>query len=93
MQTGEMQERYEFASGARGRVAPKNAEPSSKVRITIRLDEDIVDAFLKEADAAGGTVGYQTLINAALRQHIEGKAPRLEETLRRILKEELKAAS
>jgi hypothetical protein len=32
-------------------------------------------------------------MNEALRQHVEGKAPQLEETLRRILREEIKAAS
>jgi uncharacterized protein (DUF4415 family) len=68
-------------------------EPQGKTRITIRLDEDLIDHFLKEADASGGAVGYQTLINEALRQHVEDKAPQLEETLRRILREEIKAAS
>jgi hypothetical protein len=38
-------------------------------------------------------MGYQTLINQALRQHVEGKAPKLEETLRRVLREELRVAS
>ena len=50
-----------------------------------------MDYFLKEADRSGGTVGYQTLINDALRQFIEGKAPKLEETLRRIVREEIRA--
>ena len=52
-----------------------------------------MDHFLKESDAYGGAVGYQTLINQALRQHVEGKAPKLEETLRRILREEMRAAN
>ena len=52
-----------------------------------------MDHFLKEADSYGGAVGYQTLINQALRQHVEGKAPKLEETLRRVLREELRVAS
>jgi uncharacterized protein (DUF4415 family) len=88
-----MKEHYDFSKGKRGRILPPEPEPSGKVRITIRIDEDIVDAFLKEADEAGGAIGYQTLINNALRQHIEGKAPKLEETLRRILREEIRAAS
>ena len=74
------------------RIAPPEPEPKGKTRITIRLDEDLIDHFLKEADASGGAIGYQTLINEALRQHVEGKAPQLEETLRRILREEIKAA-
>ncbi len=52
-----------------------------------------MDHFLKEADASGGATGYQTLINEALRQHVEGKAPKFEETLRRIVREEMKGVS
>ena len=51
-----------------------------------------MDHFLKRP-AYGGAVGYQTLINQALRQHVEGKAPKLEETLRRIVREEMRVAS
>jgi len=87
-----MKQQYDFSHGKRGRVAPPEPEPRGKTRITIRIDEDIVDVFLKEAEASGGAVGYQTLINDALRQHIEGKAPKLEDTLRRILREEIRAA-
>jgi uncharacterized protein (DUF4415 family) len=87
-----MKQQYDFSHGKRGRVAPPEPEPRGKTRITIRLDEDIVEAFLREADASGGSVGYQTLINNALRQHIEGKAPKFEDTLRRILREEIRAA-
>jgi ribosome-associated translation inhibitor RaiA len=36
--------------------------------------------------------GYRTPINDALRQHVEGKAPKFEETLRRIVREEVRAA-
>jgi hypothetical protein len=39
-------------------------------------------------DRAGGG-SYQTLINEALRQHVEGKRENLEDTLRRVLREEL----
>ena len=88
-----MKDGYDFSKGKRGRIAPPEPEPRGKTRITIRLDEDLVDHFLKEADAAGGAVGYQTLINEALRQHVEGKAPKLEETLRRIVREEMRKAS
>jgi len=87
-----MKQAYDFSHGKRGRIAPKEPESRGKTRITIRLDEDLVDHFLKEADASGGATGYQTLINEALRQHVEGKAPKLEETLRRIVREEVRAA-
>jgi uncharacterized protein (DUF4415 family) len=88
-----MKQQYDFSKGKRGRVAPPQAEPRGKTRITIRLDEDVVDQFLKEAEASGGEVGYQTLINDALRRHLEGKAIKLEDTLRRIVREEIRAAS
>jgi uncharacterized protein (DUF4415 family) len=88
-----MKPSYDFSRGTRGRVAAPEPEPRGKTRITIRLDEDLVDHFLKEAEATGGAIGYQTLINEALRQHVEGKAPKLEETLRRILREEMRLAS
>ena len=88
-----MKPSYDFSNGKRGRILPPEPEPAGKTRITIRLDEDLVDYFLNESDSYGGAVGYQTLINQALRQHVEGKAPKLEDTLRRILREELRVAS
>jgi uncharacterized protein (DUF4415 family) len=42
---------------------PGNLPPGSAARITIRLDEDLVDHFLKEAIASGGAMGYQTPIH------------------------------
>jgi uncharacterized protein (DUF4415 family) len=88
-----MKQQYDFSHGKRGRVAPAVRELHGKTRITIRLDEDVVDQFLKEAEASGGKIGYQTLINDALRRHIEGKAVKIEDTLRRIVREEIRAAS
>jgi uncharacterized protein (DUF4415 family) len=88
-----MKQSYDFSQGKRGRVVALEPEQRGKTRITIRLDEDIVDHFLKEAEASGGATGYQTLINQALRQYVEGKAPKLEDTLRRIVREEMRAAS
>ena len=74
-------------------MAASEPETRGKTRITIRVDEDILDVFLKQADASGGAVGYQTLINDALRQYVENRALKLEDTLRRIIREELRAAS
>jgi uncharacterized protein (DUF4415 family) len=88
-----MKQKYDFSQGKWGRIVAPEPEPRGKTRITIRLDEDLVDHFLKEADASGGATGYQTLINEALRKHVEGKAPKLEDTLRRIVREEMRAAS
>ena len=55
---------YDFSKGKRGRVVPPQPEPQGKTRITIRLDEELVDWFLKEADKSGGaaaSLGSQSL--------------------------------
>lgn len=36
-------------------------------------------------EASGGMTGYQTLINVALREYLDGTAPKFEDTLRRII--------
>lgn len=87
-----MKDRYDLSKAKRGPVVPETPLEAGKVKITIRLDEDIVDHFLAVADKSGGSVGYQTLINSALREYMEGKSPKFEDTLRRILREELQKA-
>jgi uncharacterized protein (DUF4415 family) len=87
-----MKRSCDFSQGKRGRIAAPEPEPLGKTRIAIRLDEDPVDRFLKESGASGGAIGYRTPINEALRKYVEGKAPKLEETLRRIVREEMRAA-
>jgi hypothetical protein len=52
-----------------------------------------MDRFLQMAEAPGGGTGYQMLINAALREYFEGRAPRFEDALRRIIREELKSSA
>ena len=84
-----MKDSYDFSQGKRGRVVLEPPQEPGKVRITIRLDEDLLDYFGVIADASGGKTGYQTLINSALREYVEGKTPRWEETLRRIIREEM----
>ncbi len=88
-----MKDRYDFSKGKRGRVVSPEAEPEGKTRITIRLDQDIVDRFFRMAEESAGTTGYQTLINAALREYLDGKVPKFEDTLRRIIREELKTSA
>ena len=51
------------------------------------------DEFCRRAKAEAEGIGYQTLINAALREYLDGKAPRFEDTLRRIIREELKSSA
>jgi uncharacterized protein (DUF4415 family) len=86
-----MKDRCDFSKGKRGRVLPPEPESESKRRITIRLDRDVVDRFFQMAEESGGATGYQTLINAALREYLDGKAPRFEDALRRIIREELRS--
>ncbi len=83
----DMKEEYDFSNGKRGPVEPV---PQGKTRITIRLDDDVLDWFREQTHLAGGG-NYQTLINRALREHIQGRREALEETLRRVLREELQA--
>jgi uncharacterized protein (DUF4415 family) len=88
-----MKNTYDFSKGKKGRVLPPEPEPEGKIRITIRLDQEIVDRFFQMAEASGGMTGYQTLINAALREYLDGTVPKLEDTLRRIIREELKSTA
>ena len=57
-----------------------------KSRITIMLDNMVIEAFKDLAEKKG--IGYQTLINKALRECLE-KIPVNEETLRTVIREEL----
>jgi uncharacterized protein (DUF4415 family) len=80
-----MKREYDFSKGRRGPVVPL---PPGKTRITIRIDDDVLDWFRAQVHAAGGG-SYQTLINLALRRHMEWEKEPLEQTLRRVLREEL----
>ncbi len=83
-----MKEEYDFSQGKRGAVEPM---PPGKTRITIRLDDDILEWFRAQVDAAGGG-SYQTLINNALKEYIQQRKEPLEQTLRRIVREELSSS-
>ena len=80
-----MRDHYDFSQAERGPIVPL---PPGKTRITIRLDEDVIDWFRAQVDAAGGG-NYQTLINQALRDHIANEREPLEEMLRRVVREEI----
>lgn len=82
-----MRTSYDFSQGKRGPVVQV---PEGKEKITIRLDSSIVDWFRHQVDLAGGG-NYQTLINAALHEFVEGKSLKFEDTLRRVIREELRA--
>jgi uncharacterized protein (DUF4415 family) len=78
----------DFSRGKRGAVV--RPDPN-KVRITIRLDGDIIEHFKNQVLAAGGG-NYQTLINDVLRAQIQSESRPLEDTLRKVIREELKLA-
>ena len=83
-----MKSEYNFTQGKRGAIDPL---PKSKIRITIRIDEDILDWFREQVEKAGGG-NYQTLMNAALRDFVRTRKEALEETVRRVVREELMQA-
>ena len=83
-----MKAKYDFSKGKRGAVLPSSGK---KVRITIRLDRDIIDWFRSKVEEQGGG-SYQTMLNDALRKHMERHDQPLEEILRRVVREELHAA-
>lgn len=83
-----MKKAYDFSKGRRGPVLKL---PPGKTRVTIRLDDDVLDWFRRQVDDAGGG-NYQTLINDALRTFMDRKQESLETTLRRVIRDELRRA-
>lgn len=103
--------KFDFSKAKRAKDVPRlarlQAEMSrGKTRITIMLDDDVLEAFRKAA--GDGTPGYQTLINRALREYVSADrsveqleklgyksrgspSPVDEATLRRVLDEKLAA--
>lgn len=83
-----MRKEYDFSGGKRGAVLPS----PGKTRVTIMLDDDVLETFRARADAAGQ--GYQTLINAALRAAIDPEsAPVTVGVLRAVLKDQFALAA
>jgi uncharacterized protein (DUF4415 family) len=82
-----MKAKYDFSKGKRGAVLPS---PMKKVRITIRLDRDIIDWFRSKVEEQGGG-SYQAMLNDALRAYMECQEQPFEEILRRVVREELHA--
>ncbi|HEV8717298.1 MAG TPA: BrnA antitoxin family protein [Candidatus Binatia bacterium] len=79
-----MKKAYDFSKAKRGAVAPT----PGKTRITIYLDDEILEHFRALSEKTGR--GYQTLINEALSAHIgRAEQPLTPEAVRRIVREEL----
>ena len=62
-------EEYNFKKAKQGKIVKSS---SNKSRITIRIDNDILEWFRETVHKRGGG-NYQTLINEALREHISKK--------------------
>ena len=82
-----MKDEYDFSKATRGAVVPQ----AGKTRITIYLDDAVLEGFRNRADAAGK--GYQTMINDALREYLSKDSENLEETLRKVIREEMGRAA
>lgn len=82
-----MKRNYDFSKARKGAVLPLTG---NKVRITIRLDRDVISWFRNQVEMAGGG-NYQTLLNATLREYITQREVPLEEIVRRAVREELQA--
>jgi uncharacterized protein (DUF4415 family) len=82
-----MRKEYDFSQGKRGPVVP--VQPG-KTRITIRIDTDLLNWFREQVNARGGG-NYQTMMNEALRAYIRHQDKTLEDTLRKVIREELQA--
>jgi uncharacterized protein (DUF4415 family) len=83
-----MRKQYDFSRAKRGPVV---AVPKGKTRITIRLDDDVLDWFRAQVHAAGGG-NYQSLINDALHSFMTSQKEPLEAVVRRVVREELRVA-
>ena len=79
-----MRTEYDFSKGKRGAVIPQKG----KTRISIFIDNAVLDAFRSRAEKAG--TGYQTMMNDALRKYLsETDQPVTERALRQILRQEM----
>lgn len=86
-----MKPEYEMTGARRAtEIEHLNRLRAGKTRITIMLDDDVLESYRQNADERG--IGCQTLINLALREYL-GRRPLDEEALRRILREELHRAA
>lgn len=73
----------DFSGARRGAIV--KAEPG-KTKISIRLDNTVLEHFRKLVDKAGGG-NYQTLINDALLEHVHRRSTL--DVVREVVREEL----
>lgn len=82
-----MKAEYDFSNAKRGAVVPQ----PGKTRITIYLDDSVIEEFRARAEFAGK--GYQTMINDALKEFLAKDTDSLEELLRKVIREEMGRAA
>lgn len=79
-----MKTEYDFSKGKRGALMASKG----KTRITIYIDDAVLDEFRARAERAG--TGYQTMMNEALKAFLEkNEKPVTASVLRQIIREEL----
>jgi uncharacterized protein (DUF4415 family) len=85
-----MRSEYDLSKAKRAKDVPHLQKLNAgKTRITIMLDNDVLEAFRARAEVEGR--GYQTAINEALRAALDADAaPVTVATLRRELRKALK---
>ena len=86
-----MRDEYDFSAGKRAKEVPHlaklQAEEKGKTRITIMLDNEVINSFRLRAKQEG--LGYQTLINQVLKAYASSAI--VDETLlRKVIREELR---
>jgi uncharacterized protein (DUF4415 family) len=82
-----MKEEYDFSKARRGPVVKL---PPGKTRITFRIDTDTFNWFREQVHKRGGG-GGQTLMNEALRECVGSRERNVEKTVRKVIREELRA--
>ncbi len=78
-----MRAEYVFLRGQRRAAIPQKG----KTRISIFIDNAVLDAFRARAEKAG--MGYQTMMNDALRQYLSEAQQPVTETILRHVREEI----
>lgn len=76
-----MMDNYDFSQGKRGAVIQHQKE-----NINLYLDKDVLQWFRDQVTGGGD---YQALINQVLKHHIQHHDESLEDTLRRVIREEV----
>ena len=77
-----MRAEYDFSKGKRGAVIPQKG----KSRISIFIDNAVLAEFRARAERAG--IGYQTMMNEALRVYLsQADQPVTEQILRHVLRD------